>query len=581
MMIASYPDFFNDVFGPIMQPGSSSHTAGPCRIGFLARSLLGEELRSIHVLLDADGSFAGTFGVMAEDRGMIAGALGFLPDDERLFDALALADEAGVTYRFEFGELAESRHPNAIKFTLAGASGRAVTLVADSTGGGMIETRVVDGYPLRTKGDAHVLLVFDPEETPEAASGIEPLGALVDLPGVVETGTSQQVQVVGHRKHLPPGFEPSGGLPVSNEPAEASSPALATPGATLHWARLAQPPDLAAIRRALPGFRIAMLDPILPVLDTPGRKPQLFDTMVRWRKIAAERGLSLAETAIQYEMDASGWPRDRVIAYTRMIERAMYRQTHAVYEEALDVPTMPFRPNMAADWARHMASPRRLTDSVTSRTVKWAYGAGAGIPGVPVVAGPMGSGGGYIHAALWAIKEAHGFTDDDLLRGLFVAAGIGAIAYTRTAPTGEVTGCTGETGICGAMAAAAIAEMAGGTPEQVENAASLLLQAVIGMPCDPIAGGAGQPCRSRVLTTTCMAHVFADLALAGRDAILPLHEVIDVADQVGRSLPPGLLCTGRGGMATTPTAQRKAIAFREWFDMTVREGIRRPPGNLI
>ncbi len=76
MPIPSYPEFFNDVFGPIMQPGSSSHTAGPCRIGFLARSLLGEELRAIHVLLDANGSFAGTFGIMAEDRAMVAGALG-------------------------------------------------------------------------------------------------------------------------------------------------------------------------------------------------------------------------------------------------------------------------------------------------------------------------------------------------------------------------------------------------------------------------------------------------------------------------------------------------------------------------
>ena len=68
-------------------------------------------------------------------------------------------------------------------------------------------------------------------------------------------------------------------------------------------------------------------------------------------------------------------------------------------------------------------------------------GASAGIPGVEVVAGPMGSGGGYIHAALWAVKEARGFSADDLLRGLFIAAGIGAIAYSRTEPTGERTGC--------------------------------------------------------------------------------------------------------------------------------------------
>ena len=344
---------------------------------------------------------------------------------------------------------------------------------------------------------------------------------------------------------------------------------------------MAELPDPDAIRRKLPGFRVAVLDPILPVLDTPARKPQLFDSMVRWREVAAERGLSLVEAAIQYEVDASGWSSDQVIAYMRMIERAMYRQTHAVYEEPLDVPSTPFRPDMAADWAQHMASPRRLTDGITAQTIKWAYGAGAGIPGVPVVAGPMGSGGGYVHAALWAVKEAHGFSDDDLLAGLFVAAGVGAIAFSRTEPTGEVTGCTGETGICGAMAAAGIVEMAGGTPEEAEHAASLLLQAVVGVPCDPIVGGVGQPCRSRIINTTCMAHVFADLALAGRDAILPLHEAIDLVDQIGRSLPAGLLCTGRGGASVAPAAQKKAIVFREWFETTAREGIRQPPGNLI
>ena len=72
-----------------------------------------------------------------------------------------------------------------------------------------------------------------------------------------------------------------------------------------------------------------------------------------------------------------------------------------------------------------------------------------------------------------------------------VAAGIGAIAYTRTEPTGEVLGCTGESGVCGAMAAAAIAEMVGGSPEAVENAASLALQAFMGLPCDPMPGGSG------------------------------------------------------------------------------------------
>jgi L-serine dehydratase len=131
------------------------------------------------------------------------------------------------------------------------------------------------------------------------------------------------------------------------------------------------------------------------------------------------------------------------------------------------------------------------------------------------------------------------------------------------------------------MAAAAVAEMAGGTPEQVENAASLSLQSATGIPCDPIPGGFGQPCRSRIITATCMAIVFADLALSGRGAVLPLHEAIDVVDAVGRRLPSELLCTSLGGAAIAPSALKQAAAFRAWYQETEREGTPRPPGNLI
>jgi L-serine dehydratase len=539
----SYPEFYNDVFGPIMQPGSSSHTAAPCRLGYLANSLLGEPLREAHILLDRASSFSGTFGLMAEDSAMLAGALGFLPDDARLFQAKALAAQAGIAYAFEFGEMKESLHPNAVKFILTGQSGRVVSLVGDSTGGGMIETRVIDGYPFQCKGDVYALLFFDPQDALQEPQLAE---IAARLPALVGRGRS--------------------GVPGKG---------------SLVYFLTSDPPDLAWARSAYAPFQPALLKPILPVLTRPDRQPQLFATMTRWREIALERDIPFWEVAVQYEMDASGWTRAAVLDYMRMLERKMYRQTHAPYEETLRAPASPFKPDMAAEWAAYQASSRRLSGDMMADTIKWAYGAGAGIPGVEVVAGPMGSGGGYVHAALWAVKQANGFSDEDLLRGLFIAAGIGAIAFSRTEPTGEVTGCTGETGICGAMAAAAIAEMAGASPQQVEDAASMLLQAVTGVPCDPIPGGFGQPCRSRILTTTCMASVFADLALAGRSGVLPLHEAIDVADAVGRRLPTELLCTSLGGCAAAPTALRRAVEYRAWQEQTEKDHIQRPPGNLI
>jgi L-serine dehydratase len=543
--VAPYPEFFNDVFGPVMQPGSSSHTAGPCRLGYLAGCLLGEPVAKARIELDEEGSFAGTFGIMAEDRAMVAGVLGYLPDDARLFRSFELAEEAGVAVEFAFTEITESRHPNAIKFILTGESGLMVDLVGDSTGGGMVETVTVDGFPYKTLGDAFVLLVQDPQEA-LSAEKLERLRA--ELPDVVD---AQTVHVDGR-----------GVLCAFALPAE---------------------PDLTALREVLDGdvpvLRLALLRPLLPVVSQPDRKPQLFDTMTRWRELAAERDVALWEVAVQYEMDASGWPRGWVVERMRELSLVMRRQTRAVYEEDVSVPDSPFKPDFAGRWAKHAETPARISDGITAQTIKYAYGAGSGVPGVENVPGPMGGGAGYIYAALSAVQEARGLSDDDLLRGLFVAAGIGAIAYTRTEPTGEVLGCTGESGVCGAMAAAAIAEMVCGSPEAVENAASLALQAFIGLPCDPMPGGLSQPCRSRIMAATCTAHVFADLALAGHEAVLPLHEAIDVADAIGRALPPELLCTSEGGCCAAPAAQARRAEYRRWFDESRPED--RPPGNLI
>jgi L-serine dehydratase len=544
MIVAPYPEFFNDVFGPVMQPGSSSHTAGPCRLGYLAGCLLGEPVAKMRVELDKDGSFAGTFGIMAEDRAMVAGVLGLLPDDARLFRSFELAEEAGVEVEFAFTEIAESRHPNAVKFVLTGRDGLMVTLVGDSTGGGMVETVTLDGFPYRSLGDAWVLLVQDPMEA-LSSDDLERLRA--ELPGALAART---VRVEGR-----------GALHVIELPAE---PALA---------------GLQDQLAGVPVHRPALLRPLLPVVSQAGRKPQLFDTMTQWRRLMAELDLPLWEVAVRYETDASGWPRAFVLEHMRELAGVMRRQTRAVYEEDVEVIDTEFKPDFAGRWMKHAETPARVSDGVTAQTIKYAYGAGAGIPGVENVPGPMGGGAGYIYAALSAVREARGLSEDDLLRGLFVAAGVGAIAYTRTAPTGEVLGCTGEAGVCGAMAAAAIAEMVGGSSEAVENAASLALQAFMGLPCDPMPGGSSQPCRSRIMAATCTAHVFADLALAGHEAVLPLHEALDVADRIGRALPPELLCTSEGGCCTAPAAQARRAAYRRWFEESRPED--RPPGNLI
>ena len=222
--MGSYPDFFNDVFGPVMQPGSSSHTAAPCRLGRLAGDLLGEPVARLRVLLDERGSFAGTFGVMAEDRAMVAGVLGLGPDDVGLFRAFELAAAAGVEVDFEFTRLDESDHPNTVKFVLTGRSGRAATLVGISTGGGMVETVALDGFPLRTIGDDFVLLLFEPGEASGASLG-DRLAGRAERPGLDRGGR-------GRRSRPPAQPSPAPPNPTSRRCATSSEsppPAHASP----------------------------------------------------------------------------------------------------------------------------------------------------------------------------------------------------------------------------------------------------------------------------------------------------------------------------------------------------------------
>ena len=122
----------------------------------------------------------------------------------------------------------------------------------------------------------------------------------------------------------------------------------------------------------------------------------------------------------------------------------------------------------------------------------------------------------------------------------------------------------GEIGMCGAMAAAAVAEMSGSTPKQVENAAAMSMMIAVGWPCDPTSGAKGNPCGTRALQAVTMALTFAEVARSGRDAVFPFHEVLQVADTVGRTLPSTCRGSDKGGHCACPTGKSCIAAFQNW-----------------
>lgn len=513
-----YPDFFNDVFGPVMQPGSSSHTAGPCRIGYLAGKLVQGRLKDIVVKLDKNGSFAGTFGHMSEDLGMLAGAYGLLPDDERMFEIKSILKENSVSYSFDFCSFPKESHPNAVQFVLTDSEGKTYTLSGNSTGGGMIETTEINGIEYSFLGDCFILCCDILKDTVIDSTLFK--DALVEA---VDAGSKTRLFIKTEKEFV--GFD-----------------YLAKRG--------------GEIRFSLP--------PVLPVVSLFSRKPQLFDSFEGWIKYAEENHVSLSDAAIEYEVRASGLSKEEVTAKMKEIRAFMKRQTEAVYSDESKLFENPFTGYHFRDWGSYAKANSPLCGNVQALALHYAFGVQAQSKGVKLVPGPMGTGGGYLYSAVRAVKEINSFSDEKELEGLFVAAAIGAICYTRTNPTGEILGCTGECGVCGAMAAGAITQMAGGTPSQVEAAASLALQSALGWPCDPIPGAKNQPCIGRVVTAVVMASVFADLALSGKDAVVPFHEVVDEADKLGKAMPASLKCTSCGGMCETPTAIKCKEEFAKW-----------------
>lgn len=146
-----------DIVGPIMIGPSSSHTAGAVRLGLMARKILGEKVLKAGIQLH--GSFAQTYRGHGTDKALIAGILGFAPDDERIVSALNIAKNQGVAYSFQTIKL-EDAHPNTAIIHLTGETGRVAKVCGASVGGGNIMITNINGYAVELTGEYPALITI-------------------------------------------------------------------------------------------------------------------------------------------------------------------------------------------------------------------------------------------------------------------------------------------------------------------------------------------------------------------------------------------------------------------------------------
>jgi L-serine dehydratase len=145
-----------DMIGPVMIGPSSSHTAGVVRIGRVARRILGDKPDVAEFVFY--NSFARTYEGHGSDRAIVAGLLDYKTDDKRIKEALDIAPTEGLKFSFRSVGNASTLHPNTIRLSLKKGP-RAVEVLGESKGGGLINIAEVNGFKADFSASLHTLII--------------------------------------------------------------------------------------------------------------------------------------------------------------------------------------------------------------------------------------------------------------------------------------------------------------------------------------------------------------------------------------------------------------------------------------
>ncbi len=176
-----------------------------------------------------------------------------------------------------------------------------------------------------------------------------------------------------------------------------------------------------------------------------------------------------------------------------------------------------------------------------------------------IVAAPTAGSCGILPAAILSVMDDRKIPEKDVVMSMFTASAIGLVAANKASIAGAEGGCQAECGVGSAMAAAAVTEMCGGTPQMVSDACAIAIKNILGLVCDPVAGLVEIPCIKRNAMGTANAFTAAELALAGITSAIPADETLWAMKKVGDSMSSALKETGEGGLAATPTGKRLKV----------------------
>ncbi len=520
-----YGSIFNEVFGPIMVGTSSSHTAGPHRIGAIARMLFHEELQSVRISFDPESSYASYYKLQWSDRGFTAGLLGIPIDSEKVTDALEIAEEKGVELQF-VKEPKDNKEPDYALLELNGREGGHLTLGTLSLGGAAIEIIEIDGCPIKIKGDFNVAFFYLENDCSIDAMKNKVQETVADEVQFQETGCSDRKIVYMQTRAF-----------LTEEQLEELS-------------------GIDGVKK------VRYSEHVLPVLSKFQYENIPFRTASEALEYGKDQNLSAGELGIRYEMARSGYSREKVMNIMKNIVDVMRSSIRRGLENATDEKVGGlYKLNAREMYENVTKKKKKMVDlGILSEVVAVAIGVPETIeierPGT-VVASPTIGSVGIIPASVVYLGDRLGFSEEEIVKAMFAAGSVGIFVAHQATFGGEVAGCQAECGSAGAMAAAGVVEMMDGTAEQAYMAATITIQNVLGQICDAVSVGY-EPCNSRNAMAAANALSTANMVLCGYGVKIPLDETIETMNRVGSQLPTCLKGT-YGGLCCTPTGQK--IAF--------------------
>lgn len=280
----------------------------------------------------------------------------------------------------------------------------------------------------------------------------------------------------------------------------------------------------------------------------------MFRNVAELVELAESQNKKIAEIMIEQEMEFTGKSRETIIAQMEanldVMEKAVERGLAGVHSvsgltggDAVLIQQYLQKGNFL--------SGDIILDAVSKAVATNEVNAAMGT----ICATPTAGSAGVVPGTLFAVKNKLNPTKEDMVNFLFTSGAFGFVVANNASISGAAGGCQAEVGSASGMAAAAIVEMAGGTPSQCAEAMAITLKNMLGLVCDPVAGLVEVPCVKRNAMGAANAMVAADLALAGVTSRIPCDEVIDAMYRIGQTMPTALKETAQGGLAATPTGR--------------------------